>query len=142
MLDELDLMVIGSKAEALSKRLARRRAEHLHSIRVAGAQSLISRVNDPTEVPPEERRQWLQTYESEHHTDDVEGELITLADKEGRPFLGRGLSIEYRRVRGARPRIIKCVARWASWRFGRPITASMVERCWKKYRADFKNNLE
>jgi hypothetical protein len=43
----------------------------------------------------------------------------------------RLVSFEQPRLYGLHDRIVCKVARWASWRFGKPVTPSTVQRIWK-----------
>jgi len=137
-LRELDLLLIGARAERLSLRWAKRQAQAKHRARTAA----IPAPPTKNDVAVHERAQWLQSYEAEYHSDDVEGELRSLAEAEGRPYLGRGLSMQYRQVRGSRECVKRRVARWASRRFGLVVRPSRVDRCWKMYRSLFDDNLD
>ena len=88
-------------------------------------------------VPVSERKAWLSSYAGREHLDDVEFALREDQRIEAEDELeaARHVRIRVKRPKGQRQRIIEAVAADESVRRGVRISARMVERCWKEFRA-------
>lgn len=67
--------------------------------------------------------------------DNIKERRKYLDEEPGRRF------VRIPRLYAYREKLFQRVAKWASKRFGRPISPRMVETCWDEYRTDFPDDL-
>jgi len=144
----LERIAIGSAAENLSKDHARENAYCRIRARVI-TDEIKERWAIAASIPIDERRAWLQSFEGQDHEEVIEFALLEVTrvgklDEDPASALDevdiapRIFSEPIKTPYGKRPQILAIVSKCAARKLQKPVSARMVDKCWKLFRAEFQ----
>jgi hypothetical protein len=132
--DFYEEIVIGSRCEQLWSDAQQQLVDRLLAGRFRETDKVRARLDS---IPVAERTKWLRSDAHQDYLDDFE---FALKEQQGIDAYDERVgqrvhSIRKPRPKGVRNHIIKQVAEEETAKRGKPISQSIVERCWKRFRS-------